>query len=119
MEKTAPKQSATGTGTLHDTRARLWRTTWITAIAAVYVAYLGLLITCDFLSVTIAGFIPRFENGLVTVSSLLPQSLEARAGLESGDRIVRANGQVQLPARVEGDRAAGPVVLDRHEAVGA
>ena len=82
------------TGTLHGTRARLWRTMWIAAIAAVYVAYLGLLITCDVLSVPFAGFIPKFKNSRVTVSSLLTQSPAARAGIEEGDRIVRANGQL-------------------------
>ena len=61
---------------------------------AVYIVYLGLLITCDVLRVAPPGFVPRFERGRVTVRNLAPGSTAAQAGLREGDRIVTVNGQV-------------------------
>lgn len=75
-------------------RSRLTRAVWLGLAAAAYISYLGLLITCDVLRVAPRGFVPRFEHGRVTASSVVPGSVAARAGLIEGDRIVRANGQV-------------------------
>ena len=40
------------------------------------------------------GFVARFEPGSMTVADVEPLSIAAGAGLRSGDRIVRANGQI-------------------------
>ena len=68
--------------------------TGIALVGAVYVVYLGLLITCDVLRVAPLGFVPRFERGRVTVRNLAPGSTAAQAGLLEGDRIVGVDGQV-------------------------
>jgi hypothetical protein len=88
-----PNPSASGSGTLRTTRSRLVRAAWIGLAAATYIAYLALLITCDVLRVPPRGFVPRFEDGRVTVSSVVPGSVAAQVGLEEGDRILGANGQ--------------------------
>lgn len=62
--------------------------------AAAYLGYLALLITCDLRRVVPFGFVPRFDAGQVTVANLQPASPGALAGLRTGDRIRRANGQV-------------------------
>jgi eukaryotic-like serine/threonine-protein kinase len=61
---------------------------------ATYVAYLALLITCDLLRIAPLGFAPRFSSDAVTIERVDPGSPAARSGLLTGDRIVRANGQV-------------------------
>jgi len=67
--------------------------------ACAYIGYLGLLVTCDLLRVAPPGFVPLFRQDAVVVSSVEPGSSGARGGLQSGDRIRRANGQVlQRPA---------------------
>lgn len=82
-----------GTGPDMAGSSRLVRT-GIALAGAVYVVYLGLLITCDVLRVAPRGFVPRFERDRVTVRSLAPGSTAAQAGLLEGDRIVRVNGQI-------------------------
>src|SRR5436190_2560591 len=59
-----------------------------------YVAYLGLLVTCDVRRVAPFGFVPVFHDGAVTVARLQPDAREALAGLVEGDRLRRANGQI-------------------------
>ena len=59
-----------------------------------YVAYLGLLVTCDVRRVAPFGFVPVFHNGAVTVARLQPDSGEHVAGLFEGDRLHRVNGQI-------------------------
>ena len=66
----------------------------IALLAAAYIGYLALLITCDLRRVASLGFVPVFEAGVVTVDQLEPDSIGARAGLQAGDRLRRANGQV-------------------------
>ena len=68
--------------------------TGIALAGAVYIVYLGLLITCDVLRVAPLGFVPRFERGRVIVWNLAPGSTAAQAGLLEGDRIVTVDGQV-------------------------
>jgi serine/threonine-protein kinase len=84
-----------GTGPDTAGSRRLVRT-GIALAGAVYVVYLGLLITCDVLRVAPLGFVPRFERDRVTVTvrSLAPGSTAAQAGLLEGDRILRVNGQI-------------------------
>ena len=65
----------------------------IGVIAAAQLLYLSLLITCDLLRIAPRGFVPRFDEGRVTVSEVEPGSIAAAAGLVNGDRIRRANGQ--------------------------
>ena len=93
VKHTDPNQSASGSKTFRAARSRLVRAAWIGLATAAYAAYLGLLITCDLLRIPPSGFVPRFDDGRVTVSSLVPGSVAARAGLQEGDWIVRANGQ--------------------------
>jgi protein kinase-like protein/GAF domain-containing protein len=57
-------------------------------------AYLGLLITCDLLRVATFSFVPIFDKSTVVVSELQPGSIGVVAGLQSGDRLRRANGQL-------------------------
>jgi hypothetical protein len=71
----------------------------ITVLTVAYVGYFGLLITCDLLRVAPLGFVPLFEDGAVTVGRLQPDSIGARAGLRTGDRLKRAAGQIlEAPA---------------------
>ena len=91
MGTSEPLPSGTGPETA-GTR-QLVRTA-IALAGAVYVVYLGLLITCDVLRVAPLGFVPRFERGRVTVRDLAPGSTAAQAGLRQGDRIVRVDSQV-------------------------
>jgi serine/threonine-protein kinase len=76
-----------------------------------------LLITCDLRRVEPLGFVPRFESSQVRVANLQPASIAARAGLQEGDPILRANGQV-LEGRVDWQRVrahldpARPLALD-------
>ena len=66
----------------------------VAVVAVAYVGYLALLVTCDLRRVAPLGFIPLFEPGRVVVGQLEPDSIGARAGLQAGDRLKRANGQV-------------------------
>ena len=66
----------------------------VAVVAAAYVGYLALLVTCDLRRVAPLGFIPLFEPGRVVVGQLQADSIGARAGLQTGDRLRRANGQV-------------------------
>ena len=66
----------------------------VAVVAAAYVGYLALLVTCDLRRVAPLGFIPVFEPGRVVVGQLQADSIGARAGLHAGDRLRRANGQV-------------------------
>jgi S1-C subfamily serine protease len=63
-------------------------------VAVAYVGYLALLVTCDLRRVAPLGFIPLFESRGVIVGQLQADSIGARAGLQAGDRIRQANGQV-------------------------
>ncbi len=73
---------------------------WAVAVAALaYIAYFTLLVTCDLRRVAPLGFVPRFDGSAATIDHVVPDSIAARHGLRSGDRVVRANGQVlELPA---------------------
>ena len=66
----------------------------VAVVAVAYVGYLALLVTCDLRRVAPLGFIPLFEPGRVVVGQLQADSIGARAGLQAGDRLTRANGQV-------------------------
>ena len=66
----------------------------VAVVAVAYVGYLALLVTCDLRRVAPLGFIPLFEPGRVVVGQLQADSIGARAGLQAGDRLKRANGQV-------------------------
>ena len=66
----------------------------IAILGFAYVAYLGLLVTCDVRRVASFGFVPVFHDGAVTVDRLEPDSRGARAGLVEGDRLHRINGQI-------------------------
>jgi hypothetical protein len=66
----------------------------IAVVAVAYVGYLALLVTCDLRRVAPPGFIPLFESRGVIVGQLQAGSIGARAGLQAGDRIRQANGQV-------------------------
>src|SRR5262245_12550851 len=66
----------------------------IEIVAASYVAYLALLVTCDVRRVAPIGFVPSFQTSGVIVTQVQPESPAASAGLFAGDRIKRANGQV-------------------------
>jgi hypothetical protein len=73
--------------------------TAIVVLSAAYVGYLVLLVTCDLRRVAPLGFVPRYERGGVTVGQLPPDSIAARAGIRTGDRLTRAAGQVlETPA---------------------
>jgi len=72
------------------TRAARWG---VSAVAAVYVAYLALLITCDLWRVSPLGFVPRFESGAVAIDRVDAGSSAAARGLRAGDVIARANGR--------------------------
>ena len=50
------------------------------------------------------GFVGHFDAGRMTVAEVLAESPAARAGLEIGDRITRANGQV-IAGRLDWQRA--------------
>jgi serine/threonine-protein kinase len=68
-------------------------------MAAAYIGYLALLVTCDLRRVAPLGFVPLFQDGGVIVATVQPDSAGARGGLRPGDRLVRANDQVlQRPA---------------------
>ena len=71
----------------------------IAVVGLAYVGYLALLVTCDIWKVSPFGFVPIFEPRGVIVDQLQPESIGARAGLRTGDRLRRANQQVlQSPA---------------------
>ena len=53
----------------------------VAVVAAAYVGYLALLVTCDLRRVAPLGFIPLFEPGRVVVGQLQADSIGARAGL--------------------------------------
>jgi hypothetical protein len=75
----------------------------IAVVAVAYAGYLALLVTCDLRRVGSPGFVPHFERGGVIVSQLQSGSIAARAGLEAGDVIRRANGQA-LEGRTDWQR---------------
>ena len=71
----------------------------IAVLGGAYIGYLALLVTCDLRRVAPPGFVPVFEAGVVTVAQLQPDAIGARAGLRTGDRLRRANGQaLERPA---------------------
>ena len=72
-------------------------------MAVAYVGYLALLVTCDLQRVAPLGFVPQFERDGVIVSQLQSGSIGAHAGLQAGDVIRRANGQV-LEGRTDWQR---------------
>lgn len=88
------------------------------AVAAVaYVGYLSLLITCDLRRVAPLGFAPRFGANGATIAVVQPGSIGSLAGLQPGDRITRASGQI-LQRRMDWQRVrvhldpSRPFVLD-------
>lgn len=99
----------------------------IAVVGAAYIGYLALLVTCDLLRVAPFGFVPLFEASGVVIARLQPDSIGARAGLQAGDRLRRANGQslegpddwqrvrVHLdpskPLDLEIERAGQPVIV--------
>jgi hypothetical protein len=86
----------------------------ITVLTVAYVGYFGLLITCDLLRVAPLGFVPVFEDGAVTVGRLQPDSIGARAGIRTGDRLKRAAGQIlEAPAGL----AASPCLPESRKPV--
>lgn len=80
-------------GQVRRRKSRVARSAWLALATAAYIAYLALLITCDLLSASPRGFVPRFGGGAMTVTSVVPESRAAQSGLADGDRILRANGQ--------------------------
>ena len=91
MTRNEPQVHATPRGSLRASKAvRLG----VATLAVAYIGYLSLLVTCDLRRVASLGFVPRFESDAVIVSDLQPDSIGARAGLQAGDRIRRANGQI-------------------------
>jgi hypothetical protein len=102
-------------------RSRTFILLAIGVIAAAHLLYLSLLITCDLLRIAPRGFVPRFDDGRVTVSEVQSGSVAAEAGLMDGDRIVRANGQA-LVGRADWQRVnvqwdpSHPLVLELQRA---
>jgi tRNA A-37 threonylcarbamoyl transferase component Bud32 len=78
---------------------------WLVAVLAVaYVGYVGLLLCSDLLRVAPVGFVAHFDARGMTAASVLAGSDAARAGLRTGDRITRANGQT-IEGRLDWQRA--------------
>ncbi len=63
-------------------------------VAAAHVGYLALLICSDFVRITPLPFVPRFDNGAMSVAEVQPDSISYTAALHDGDVVTRANGQV-------------------------
>ena len=67
---------------------------WCVAVVAVaYIAYAGLLLSADLLRVAPVGFVAHFDAIGMTADGVLAGSPAARAGLRTGDHIVRVNAQ--------------------------
>jgi hypothetical protein len=67
-------------------------------VAAAYVGYLGLLITCDALRVEPHGIVPEFRSDAVLVQGVEAGSAAERTGLLPHDQLLRVNGQELLGA---------------------
>ena len=91
MTKDEPEVQVAPGGAVRASTAVRWG---IAVVAVAYMGYLALLVTCDLLRVAPLGFVPLFEPGAVIIADVRPDSIGARAGLQAGDRIRRANGQV-------------------------
>ena len=91
MIKDEPGGRALPGGPSGASTARGWT---LAVVAAAYVAYLALLVTCDLLRIAPLGFRATFESGSMIVEDVLPGSIASRAGLRLGDRITQANGQI-------------------------
>src|SRR3954454_13535655 len=80
-------------------------TVWCVAIvSAAYIGYVGLLLASDLLRVAPIGFVAHFDTAGMTAAHVLAGSDAARAGLRTGDRITRANGQA-IEGRLDWQRA--------------
>ena len=94
---------------------------WCVAVVAVaYIAYAGLLLSADLLRVAPVGFVSHFDATGMTADGVLAGSPAARAGLRTGDHILRVNAQdiagaAGLAARRRPHRSVAPAG-SRHRA---
>src|SRR5215207_1884617 len=78
---------------------------WCVAVVAVaYIAYAGLLLSADLLRVAPVGFVSHFDATGMTADGVLAGSPAARAGLRTGDHILRVNAQA-IQRRLDWQRA--------------
>jgi eukaryotic-like serine/threonine-protein kinase len=82
-------------------RAVLW---CVAVVAVAYLAYAGLLLSADLLRVAPVGFVSHFDAAGMTADGVLAGSPAARAGLRTGDRILRVNAQ-DIHGRLDWQRA--------------
>src|SRR5260370_17850962 len=90
---------------------------WMYVVAASFVVYFGMLVFNSLWGCEPVGAIFRSTSGGVIVQDVSPRSPADRAGLQSGDRVISADGQLihtSLDFRVILDEAdAGrPVPLE-------
>jgi S1-C subfamily serine protease len=90
----------TPSGSVRASRTLRWS---VAVVAVAYIGYLALLVTCDLRRVAPFGFVPLFKPDAIFIPDVQPDSIAARAGLQAGDRIRRANGQV-LEGRTDWQR---------------
>jgi hypothetical protein len=90
----------TPSGSVRASRTLRWS---VAVVAVAYIGYLALLVTCDLRRVAPFGFVPLFKPDAIFIADVQPDSIAARAGLQAGDRIRRANGQV-LEGRTDWQR---------------
>src|SRR5215203_557880 len=82
-------------------RAVLWS---VGVVALAYVAYAGLLLSADLLRVAPVGFVSHFDAAGMTAGRVVAGSPAARAGLRTGDHILRVNAQ-EIQGRLDWQRA--------------
>ena len=81
---------------------------WIVAVAASFAGYFALLVYSDTTRPEPTGFSYVIDDSRTVVSDVAPASPAGRAGLQPGDRVVRAHLRRGVEARV-----AGTVRFDR------
>ena len=66
---------------------------WLYVVAASFCCYFALTLYLEFRGPEIVGIVPDFSKGGMVLRWVSPDSPGARAGLQSGDRVLAAEGQ--------------------------